>query len=119
MSEVLDNNTPSTKKKRKRMPARTPEARMNQLIGYAVDLAEERLLNGTASSQIISLLLNLATTKAQLELEKLRSDVEVSNAKVKMIENQETSKDLYAKAIAAFKSYSGVVDEEDEYDEDL
>lgn len=119
MSETATSKTQNTKKSKKRIPAVTPEARMNQLIGYAVDLAEEKLLNGTASSQIISLLLNLATTKAQLELEKLRSDVEVGNAKVKQIENQETSKDLYSKAIAAFKSYSGVVDEEDDYDEDL
>ena len=31
-------------------PALTPEARENQLISLAVDLAEQQLLNGTASS---------------------------------------------------------------------
>lgn len=118
MSETSTNQTASIKKKRKSLPARTPEGRMNQLIALATDLAEEKLRNGTASSQIISLLLSLATTKAELELEKLRSDVEVGQAKIKMMENQETSKDLYAKAIAAFKSYSGIEDEDD-YDEDI
>ena len=101
-------------KRRKTLPGRTPEERENQLIGLAVDLTEKKLRDGTASSQLIALLLNLATTKAKLELEKMRSEVEVANARVKALENQETSKDLYAKAIAAFKSYSGVVDEDDE-----
>lgn len=105
------------KKKRKRMPARTPEGRENQLIGLAVDLAEKKLLDGSASSQLICLLLNLATTKAKLELEKLKSDVNLSNAKVTSLENQESSKDLYAQAIEAFKTYSGQNNVDDEYDD--
>lgn len=101
------------------LPARTMAGRENQLINLAVNLAEEKLRNGTASSQIINTLLQLATTKHQLENEKLRSDLRVAEAKIKSLEAQETSKDLYAEAIAAFKQYSGVEDEEefDDYDE--
>lgn len=104
---------------KKQEPARTLEGRENQLINLAVNCAEEKLKNGTASSQIICLLLNLATTKAKLELEKLKGDVKVSEAKVKQIENQETSKDLYSEAIKAFRSYSGnnYEEEDDEFDE--
>ena len=105
------------KKRRKTLPARTPKERENQLISLAVDLAEKKLQDGTASSQIIALLLNLATTKAQLELEKMRSDVAVANAKVQMMESQETSKELYEKVLHAFKRYSGS-DEEDDEDDD-
>lgn len=109
-----------TKTKRKKPPARTPEARENQLINLAVDLAEEKLRNGTASSQIISLLLNLATTKTKLELEKSRSEIELKRAKVKEIENHDEIKELYKNAISAMKEYQGIeeYDEEDEYDED-
>lgn len=102
--------------KRKQSPARTPEARENQLINLAVEETEKRLRNGTASSQIISVLLKLATTKAQLELEKLRSDISLQKAKEKEIEEKASNSDLYAQALAAFKSYKG--ETSDDYDED-
>lgn len=102
--------------KRKSTPARSPEAREQQLINLAVDETERRLRNGTASSQIISLLLKLATTKAQLELEKLRSDISLQHAKEREIDEKASNSDLFAEALAAFKGYKGDVD--DEYDED-
>lgn len=105
--------------KRKQTPARTPEARENQLINLAVDEVERRLRNGTASSQILTLLLRLATTKAQLELEKLRSDISLQKAKEQEIEDKASNSDLYAQALAAFRSYKGDLDEEDDYDDDF
>lgn len=104
--------------KRKQTPARTPEARENQLINLAVEETERRLRNGTASSQIITVLLKLATTKAQLELEKLRSDISLQRAKEQEIEDKASNSDLYAQALAAFKSYKGDISDIDEYDED-
>lgn len=101
--------------KRISKPARTPEARENQLINLAVDETERRLRNGTISSQLLSILLKLATTKAQLELEKLRSDISLQEAKKQEIADKQSSSDLYSKALAAFKSYKGV---SDEYEED-
>lgn len=91
--------------KRKQTPARTPEARENQLINLAVDEAEKRLRNGTASSQIIVTLLKLATTRSELELEKLRSDISLQRAKERDIAEKTSNNDLYAKALEAFKSY--------------
>ena len=38
----------------RRPPARTPEARENQMISLAIDLAEKQLQKGTASSQVIT-----------------------------------------------------------------
>lgn len=102
--------------KRKQIPARTPEAREQQLINLAVDEAERRLRNGTASSQIISQLLKLATTKSQLENEKLRSDISLQHAKEREIDDKASNNDLFAEALAAFKGYKGDVD--DEYDEE-
>lgn len=103
--------------KRKQTPARTPEARENQLIALAVDETERRLRNGTASSQIITLLLKLATTKAQLELEKLKSDIALQKAKEQEIEDRASNGDMYAEALAAFQSYKGDVSDE-EWDDD-
>lgn len=104
--------------KRKQMPARTPEARENQLVNLAVEETERRLLNGTASSQIITTLLKLATTKAQLELEKLRSDIALQQAKEQEIADKSSNSDLYAKALAAFRSYKGDFRGDDEDDDE-
>ena len=43
--------TPTSGVKAKSRPATTPEARENQLIALAYDLVEQRLLDGTATSQ--------------------------------------------------------------------
>ena len=55
-------------------PALTPEARENQLISYAVDLVEQRLLNGTASSQETTHFLKLGSMKNRLEMQKLEEE---------------------------------------------
>lgn len=103
--------------KRKSLPARNPEARENQLINLAMNLAEQKLRDGTASSQIITTLLHMGTVKAQLELKKLESDVRVADAKVEQMEKAENSAELYAEALKAFKSYQGAP-LEDDYDEE-
>lgn len=51
----------------KRRAALTPEGRENQLIDLAVSLVEKRLLEGTASSQEVTTILKLGTTRARLE----------------------------------------------------
>ena len=55
-------------------PALSPEARENQMIALAVDLAEQQLRDGTASAQVITHFLKLGTSKAELEKEKLRQE---------------------------------------------
>lgn len=55
----------------KRRAASTPEAREQQLIALAVDLAEKQLIEGTASSQVISHFLKLGSIRAQIEKELL------------------------------------------------
>ncbi len=103
--------------KRKQIPAMSPEARENQLINLAVDEAERRLKNGTASSQIITVLLKLATTKAQLELEKLKSDISLQRAKEKEIEDKASGDELFKMAVSAFSSYRSAIPDDEEYDD--
>jgi hypothetical protein len=99
----------------KRMkPALTPEAREEQLISYAIDLVEQRLLDGTASSQETTHFLKLASPKARLEREKLEEENKLLRAKTKAIENAEESSVAYKEVIAALRLYSGNGDQ-DEY----
>lgn len=93
--------------KTKRRPAITPEARENQLISLATNLAEQQLMDGTASSQVITHYLKLGTAKSQLELEKLKRENELLRAKTESIESAKRVEELYAQAIDAIKLYSG------------
>ena len=103
-----------TGSKRKSRPALTPEARENQLIALAVDVAEEQLRNGTASSQVITHFLKLGTTRAELEKEKLARENELLRAKAKALDSAEEIKVLYADALKAMRNYAGQGDP-DEY----
>ena len=98
----------------RRRRARSPEAREQQMISYAVDLAEQQLLDGTASSQVITHYLKQSTVRAQLELEKLRLDNELTRAKTESLEREQRTEEMFKNAIEAMKRYSGNGDP-DEY----
>ena len=102
MTKPKANDSP-----KKMRPALTPEARENQLISLAVDLAEEQLRDKTASSQVITHFLKLGTTKAELEKEKLAKENELLRAKTESIESQKRIEELYAEALNAMRRYNG------------
>lgn len=91
---------------RKRRP-RTEKGRENYLIGLAMGVVEQQLLDGTVSSQVLTHLLKLATTKEKLENEKLKSDLRVAEAKIKAFQSGDELKELYSKALDAMKNYNG------------
>lgn len=88
-------------------PASTPEAKEQQMISYAVDLAEKQLREGTASSQVITHYLKLGTTAHKLELEILERQKELITAKTDDLKNRKKMDELYEAAIVAMKKYSG------------
>ena len=95
----------STEVDRKTKRAETPEARENQMIALAVDLAEKQLTEGTASAQVITHYLKLATTREKIEKEILEKQKDLITAKTDQIKSQATSEELYAEALAAMKRY--------------
>lgn len=105
------------KNERKAAPGFTPEARENQLIALAVDLAEKQLREGKASSQVICHYLKLASSKDRLEKELLEKQVELAAAKTEMLQSAKRTEELYLNALNAMKSYSGRDDSEEEQDE--
>ena len=88
-------------------PAKTLEGRENQLVNAAFNLAEKRLHAGTASAQETVHFLKLGSVTHQLEKDNLRQENEVLRARVKDMESRKSSDDLYGKALAAFRGYSG------------
>lgn len=110
--------TPSNSNKKPLRPAMSPEAREQQLTSLAVDLVEQRLIDGTASAQETVHFLKLASQKTKLELERARLENELIKAKTQSIKDQADMKALYKNAIAAMRRYSGHgSDEEDDINE--
>lgn len=95
-------------------PAETLEARESQLISLAVDLAEKQLREGTASSQVITHYLKLGSTKEQMELEKLKRENRLLEAKTDALESAARVEQLYEDAIKAFGIYHGDITPNDE-----
>ena len=108
----------NSKCERKIRPALTPEARENQLISLAVDLAEKQLLEGTASSQVITHYLKLGTTKEKLEREILEKQKELIEAKTENLQSAKRIEELYKNALDAMKNYSGHMTESEDDEED-
>ena len=101
------NTAGPAEKKRRRRPGTTPEARENQMIALAVDLAEKQLLEGTASAQVITHYLKLGSTKERIEKEILEKQKELISAKTEALQSQKRIEELYANALSAMKSYQG------------
>lgn len=87
--------------------ASTPEAREQQMISLAVDLAETQLRNGTASSQVICHYLKLGSMEKQLEMERLKKENKLLEAKTEDIERSKRIEEMYSEALEAMKRYSG------------
>lgn len=100
----LSNPSEPIKKSR---PALTPEARENQLIALAVDLAEKQLIEGTASSQVICHYLKLGSTKEKIEKEILEKQKVLIDAKTESLQSSRRVEELYQNALNAMKNYSG------------
>ena len=81
----------------------------------AYDLAEQQLLDGSASAMVITHLLKLRTTENKLKEEKLRKENLLLEAKTEALGSMKNSEQLYEKAIQAIRRYQGQGDD----DEDL
>jgi hypothetical protein len=91
----------------RRRPATTPEQRENQMIALAVDLAEQRMRNGTASAQEITHWLKLGSSRERLEQERLAKENELLQAKTEAMASQKRIEELYENAINAMRAYGG------------
>lgn len=96
-------------------PAKSPEEQEQRMIMLSMNLAEQQLRDGTASSQVITHYLKLASSKERAEKDKLKEEIKLLKAKSKAIESAERVEKLYSDAIDAMREYSG---KKVNYDED-
>ena len=109
--EYVESTTEPKKKRRAKL---SPEARENEMISLAYDFVEERLRNGTATSQEATYFLKLGSTREKLEKKILEEQADYLVAKREAIESAKRIEDLYSEAIKAVRVYQGVGDGEED-----
>ena len=112
MAQTRSNSSKDIKKTQR--PALSPEARESQMIALAVDLAEQQLIAGTATSQVIVHYLKLGSTKEQIEKQLLEKQKDLMDAKTQALQSTQKIEELYTEAINAMRTYNGQ-GETDEY----
>jgi hypothetical protein len=88
-----------------RPPATTPDAREKQLIAATYDLAERQILEGKASSQIMTHFLKMGAVREDLERERLKAENALLQAKVESMASQDRIEKLYSEALEAMQTY--------------
>lgn len=97
-----------------RPPATTVDGRERQMINLAVDVAERQLRNGTASAQVITHYLKLATVDKEIERENLRQQNKLLQAKIDSLASVANSEQLMKEAIEAFTNYRPTQESDDD-----
>lgn len=105
MSKRSASSTKQASKKHR--TASTPEGRENEMINLAIDLAEQQLMDGTASAQVITHFLKLGSTKEKIEKEIMEQQKQLMAAKTESIKSAKRVEELYVQALEAMKIYSG------------
>lgn len=104
--------------RKSRRPATTPEAREQEMVSQAIDLAETQIKAGTASSQVITHFLKLGSSREQLEQQRIAHENELLQVKRESLESAKRVEELYEKAIGAMRQYQGVDEPTESDDED-
>ena len=70
-------------------------------------MAEKQLIEGTASSQVITHYLKLGSSKEKLEKEILEKQKELISAKTESMQSAKRIEELYTQAMNAMRGYRG------------
>lgn len=84
------------------------------MISLAERLAEQQMLDGTASAQVITHYLKLGSTRERLEQKRLEGEVELQKAKIEAMASTQRLEEMYTRAMDAFRGYQGHPPEADE-----
>lgn len=99
---------PAEDSRRPRRPATSPEARENELVSLAHDLAEKQIRQGDASSQVITHFLKLGSSRERLEQQRIEHENAMMQAKMEAMESQARMEETYVNALKAMQSYTGL-----------
>lgn len=95
------------------LPSISVEDQEERLIALANNLAEQKLRDGTASSQLISLYVRMGSTEERVKKQLVKEQVELAKAKTEAMQSAKRVEELYQKAIDAMRGYAGTEDDEE------
>lgn len=95
---------------------KTPEEEKQYMIWLATKRAEQQLIDGTASSQVIVHYLKMGSPREQLEEDILKRQKNLIEAKTESLHSTKEMTELYNNAIKAMQRYQGVDDDSDDTD---
>jgi hypothetical protein len=108
---VLEAKSPETPIR----PALNPEDREQQLGNLALNLAEQQLLDGTASSQVITYFLKATSQREKYERERLQEENKKLRAQTEALQSVKHLEELYSDAMKVFRGYQGLEEDEEGY----
>ena len=88
------------------------------MIALANELAEKKMMDGTASNQMICFYLKLGSTKERLERQMMEKQKELIEAKTETLHSAQRTEELYVNALKAMRRYGGMSDGDDD-DQDI
>ena len=91
----------------RRPPARNHERRVQQLVGLAEDLIEERLRTGTASPTETVAVIRLGSEMERVQVERIRAQTDYLHAQRAKAESETVREELFENAMNAMKRYAG------------
>lgn len=97
---------PSEDQPIRRPPAKSRERRVQQLVGYAEDLMERRLIDGSASPTETVAILRLGSEIERVNIERIRAHTEYLQAQRAKAESETVREELFTQAMEAMKRYS-------------
>lgn len=97
-------------------PVHSVEARESQLVSLAMDLAERRLREGTASSAEVVEIMRWGSKRSKLEQELNETKIELMKAKKEALESTKRIEELFDEAMHQFRRYNGVFEEGEDDD---
>src|SRR3954462_5746899 len=92
---------------RRSPPARTPEAREDELAAAAYDLAESQIKEGSASSQVITHFMKAGSRRERMEQMRMEHEIELMEVKKQQLQGQPRLEELFGAAMAAMRYYQG------------
>lgn len=95
-------------------PATSPESREAQISSLAYDLVEQRIRDGTATSQETTYFLRIGSPLAKRQQLKLDKEIELLEAKTEAIKAEKRMEEVYMEAINAMRLYQGIGGEDNE-----
>lgn len=94
-------------------PAKSPEAREKQMVVLAVNLAEKQLMDGTASSAVITHYLKLASSREKIEQDMMLNQSKLVAAKAEQIAYGKETESTNQSVLEALKGYRSSTDDEE------